>query len=79
MQANKLNVVVAYKVERKAFAKPQTLTEIKVRLGEEVVASRTIPGRWSQKQALGEFKRFPTRFTQIAPLDLAGVATCAAA
>lgn len=41
----------------------KTLTTIFVRMGKEVIAERTIPGRWNESLALVEFKRFPDRFT----------------
>jgi hypothetical protein len=53
---------VSYIVERKPFAKPQTFTDIAIKAGDEFVAGRRIPGRWTAAQALTEFKRFPTRF-----------------
>ena len=41
----------------------RVLTTIFVRMGDMVVAERTIPGKWDNAAALTEFRRFPERFT----------------
>lgn len=38
------------------------MTEIFVRMGDTVIASRITRGKWDERQALQEFKRFPERF-----------------
>lgn len=46
------------------------LTECRIMAGTTVVASKTIAGRWSQMQALKEFKRLPKGWT-VHEVDLA--------
>lgn len=72
-----ISAVVTYRVEKRNFAKPKTLTEVSIKAGAEVVAKRTMPGKWSQTQAMTEFRRFPTRFTATGSTPLAALATAA--
>lgn len=77
MMIGKLNVGVSTFTQRGVNGNKKVLTTIYVRMGKEVVAERTIPGRWNEAQALTEFKRFPDRFTKrptYAALDLKGIA-----
>jgi hypothetical protein len=62
MLIGKLNCGVNSFIQRGPHAK-KTLTQIFVRMGDEVIAERTIPGKWNAFQALTEFRRFPDRFT----------------
>ena len=62
----KLNVVVVNGFNRTegphgVVKKPYT--DISIRLGEQVIATRKAGGTYNQGQALTEFKRFPERFT----------------
>jgi hypothetical protein len=61
MKIGTLNVITRTFTER-AINRKKTLTEILIRMGDTVIADRTIPGAWDQKAALTEFKRFPERF-----------------
>lgn len=76
MMIGKLNVATRTFTQRGPHTM-KTLTTIFVRMGKEVIAERTIPGRWNEAQALVEFKRFPARFTKrptYAALDLKSIA-----
>lgn len=61
MMIGKLNVGVSIFTQRGPI-RNKVLTTIFVRMGKEVIAERTIPGKWNEAQALMEFKRFPDRF-----------------
>jgi hypothetical protein len=79
MLIGKLNVGVSVFTTRTPGpnAVKRTLSTIYVRMGKEVIAERTIPGRWNEAQAMTEFKRFPDRFTKrpdYAALDLKSIA-----
>lgn len=39
------------------------LTEVRIMAGQFEVASKTLAGRWSQQQAMREFKRLPKGWT----------------
>ncbi len=75
MLIGKLNVGVSTFTQRNGNVK-KTLTTIYVRMGKEVIAERTIPGKWNEVQALREFRRFPDRFTKrpTCTLDLKALA-----
>jgi hypothetical protein len=80
--AAKLNVVVRYEDQRREGpnGRKVRLSNISIRVGDTIIARRVIPGMWSQRAALVEFRRFPDRFTQVeAALDLKACATLAAA
>ncbi len=55
----KLNVACR-NFTNKGSKKP--LTEMQVRMGELVIATRTSSGKWSEADALKELRRFPERF-----------------
>lgn len=79
MLIGKLNVVCRQFVQRSTGPEraKRNLTAIQVRLGNEVVAERTIPGKWDEVRALAEFKRFPDKFTKTekwASIDLKSLA-----
>lgn len=77
MLIGKLNCGVSVFTQRGPNNTKKVLTTVYVRMGSEVIAERTIPGKWNEYQALMEFKRFPKRFTQRAEyksLDLEKVA-----
>jgi hypothetical protein len=75
-----LNVVVRYIPVRTAGpnGRAKMTTEIVIRMGNEPFASRTVGGRYSQADALKEFKRFPDRFTPAKGKDAKLVAAIAA-
>jgi hypothetical protein len=82
--AAKLNVVVRYEDQRREGpnGRKVRLSNISIRVGDMVIARRVIPGTWSQRAALVEFRRFPGTFTrteEAAALDLKACATLAAA
>lgn len=58
MQGKKLNIVC--KVTKQKGKMP--LTEMQVRMGNTVIASRTSAGAWDEVNALKELRRFPERF-----------------
>lgn len=58
MTGKKLNVVC--NVTKQKGKMP--LTEMKVRMGNDVIATRTSAGTWGEADALKELKRFPERF-----------------
>jgi phage gp37-like protein len=61
MMIGKLAMVVNTRVERKGTRKV-VLSDIEARMGDQVIATRTIPGEWTPEQARKEFRRFPDRF-----------------
>lgn len=80
MKLGTLNVVVAYntfKTEGPNGVR-KTTTAITVRMGDVVFATRTVGGRYSQTDALREFKRFPSRFTPAADMTAETVKAIAA-
>jgi hypothetical protein len=48
-------------------ARVRIVTEVRITAGEQLVATATLGGRFSQAQALAEFWRLPGRFTPSAP------------
>ena len=48
----------------------QIVTDCRIMAGDTLVASKSIAGRWSQSQALREFKRLPKGWT-VQEADLA--------
>jgi hypothetical protein len=46
--------------------KPTALSTIQVKIGNHVIASRTLAGTWNAVQAEREFRRFPERFKPVA-------------
>ncbi len=66
----KVNVVIGHVKERVPNKRqPKVLSEITLRLGDEPIARRTIPGKWSEQQVLTEFRRFPARFLNVSKFD----------
>jgi len=65
MKLGTLNVVVAYSMFKTEGPNGvrKTTTAITVRMGDVVFGTRTVGGRYSQTDALREFKRFPAKFT----------------
>jgi hypothetical protein len=59
MLIGKLNVVCKT-YTAKGTKKP--LTDMTVRMGNMVIATRTSAGKWTEADALKELKRFPERF-----------------
>lgn len=39
-----------------------TITHVIIKRGGDVLGKATLGGRWSQQQAIGEFRRFPKKF-----------------
>ena len=76
MTAQKLNVVVAFRKQH--GHRFPLVTDITVRMGNDPVAQRTIPGRWNQDAAFQEFKRFPERFNAVGVLTAAQLKLVAA-
>jgi hypothetical protein len=68
--ASGLVVVVRY-VQGQTARLPW-VTEVEIRLGGTVMATATLGGRFSQRQALAEFRRQPGRFhkANCVPLDV---------
>jgi hypothetical protein len=80
MKLGTLNVVVAYNMFKTDGPNGvrKTTTTITVRMGEMVFANRTVGGRYSQTDALREFKRFPAKFTPAADMTAETVKAIAA-
>lgn len=55
-----LTAVVVYREGKKH----KVVTDIQIRIGPVVIATRTAAGRWSQADALTDFKRNPFLFTK---------------
>ncbi len=70
MLIGKLNCGVDTFTQR-ANGRQKVLTRIFVRMGQQVIADRVIPGKWTEVQALKEFRRFPERFTPRPSYDAA--------
>jgi hypothetical protein len=60
MLVGKLNVVVVFRTEG-----VKQYTDVQVRMGDVVMATRTLSGRFGQTNALKEFKRFPEKFKPV--------------
>ncbi len=62
MQTNDtLRAVVTY--QRGTTARARTITHITIKRDEEIVATATLGGRYSQPQARAEVRRLPGRFS----------------
>jgi len=64
----KLSASVTVHESKKSARCPHT-SNVTIRFGDIVVAAATLGGRYSEAQALGEFKRNPHRFTKHAGWD----------
>jgi hypothetical protein len=59
-----MSAVIVYNTVKTAGpnGKVRTTTFVTIKMGDTPYASRTLSGRYSQQDAITEFKRFPTRF-----------------
>lgn len=59
--SGKLNFSILVQMKPKGNKKIPVST-IYAKMGSTIIASRAIPGRWTEQQALEEFRKAPERF-----------------
>jgi len=64
-----LSAVVVYTTTHNSH-RLKTVTYVRIRAGETDYATRHLSGRYSQEQALTEFRRFPSKFNPTAKVNV---------